>query len=107
MKKGIVPCPSTVEIITDSENIDEYFRDITVEELGIIIHPYGDFIIEATFDDRSIEEMVDKDLDFKYERRQYFDKSTTLLQFLEWITSDHCYGYFEGISDKGELLWGT
>jgi hypothetical protein len=105
MRKGIVPSTSTVGIFTGNPIKDYYIRDITVEELEIKIHPCANFILKVTFDDRSADDIEDDD--YLCKRIQSFDKNTTLLQFLQWITSDNCFGKFEGILGNGKVVWGT
>lgn len=114
---GDPPNISDVQVSTG-----EICRPITENELNIVLHPFGNWILRMTFDDRAIDKIADPTderrilydkllcvYDYKlnkshvcypvlnFKRIEYFNEYTRVKDVLECIASGPCYGYFEGL----------
>lgn len=94
------------------------YRSITKDEWDIVIHPFDNWIVKMNFDERCFPEKDYKifenirknygnfenkssyqSINLDISRLEYFDKSTTLKEFIERIKERPAYGYFEGLEN--------
>jgi len=104
----------------DNNSVDSCtFRSITKDEWDIVLHPSDNWIIKMIFDERcfpredydTFEDKIRKkhgfyknktsyqSMSLKISRLEYFDKNTTLKEFVERIKERPAYGYFEGLKE--------
>jgi hypothetical protein len=63
---------------------NETIVPLSEAEFSRVIHPSSDWTILTDFD-------------YPITKIHTFSKHATLRDLLEWIVSDHCYGFFEGL----------